>query len=157
MGRREFTIVPIMVGAINKESESHYGQILSHYLKDEETAFVVSSDFCHWGKRFDYTPYDESHGAIHMSIEAMDRKGMQTIEAGDPVGFSNYLKQTKNTICGRHPISVMLWALHHVKDEVPSMIKSIHYEQSSQCVTMRDSSVSYGVLAAHININSLRN
>jgi len=148
MGRRDFTIVPIMVGAISKESEELYGKLLSPYLKDKETSFVISSDFCHWGKRFDYTPYDESKGAIYQSIEAMDKKGMQIIESGDPVAFGNYLKQTKNTICGRHPISVMLWALHHLKEDIPSTIRFVHYEQSSQCANMRDSSVSYGVLAA---------
>jgi len=147
MGRHDFTIIPIMVGSIKQDAEEQYGKLLAPYLKDEETLFVVSSDFCHWGKRFDYTPYDESQGAIHQSIEALDRRGMQIIQGGDPIAFSNYLKETKNTICGRHPISVMLWALRHYQ-ESPAVIRLVHYEQSSQCTNMRDSSVSYGVLSA---------
>lgn len=33
---------------------------------------------------------------------------MSIIEQLDPVPFSNYLKKYHNTICGRHPIGVLL-------------------------------------------------
>lgn len=33
---------------------------------------------------------------------------MSIIEQLDPVSFSNYLKKYHNTICGRHPIGVLL-------------------------------------------------
>lgn len=42
------------------------------------------------GQRFRYTYYDESQGEI------------------DPMSFTNYLKKYRNTICGRHPIGVLL-------------------------------------------------
>ena len=39
---------------------------------------------------------------------------MTKIEALDPAAFSAYLKETQNTICGRHPIGVLLnVSLHH--------------------------------------------
>lgn len=150
MGKRDFTIVPIMVGSVSKESEELYGKILAPYLQQEGVAFVISSDFCHWGKRFDYTPYNADHGAIHKSIEEMDKEGMQLIASGDPLAFSGYLKRTKNTICGRHPISVFMWAAHYSKLNAKRefVIEPTHYEQSSQCVSRNDSSVSYGVLVA---------
>lgn len=52
--------------------------------------------------------YDKKHGAIHKSIEALDRMGMDIIETGDAESFKKYLLETENTICGRHPISVFL-------------------------------------------------
>lgn len=52
--------------------------------------FVISSDFCHWGKRFSYTPYNPEHGPIYKSIEHMDKEGMELIAKGDPVAFSAY-------------------------------------------------------------------
>lgn len=58
--------------------------------------------------RFNYTRYDKKHGAIYKSIEALDKMGMDIIETGDPDAFKNYLLETDNTICGRHPISVFL-------------------------------------------------
>lgn len=52
--------------------------------------------------------YDNTHGAIHKSIEALDKKGMDIIETGDPDAFKKYLLEFENTICGRHPISIFL-------------------------------------------------
>ena len=49
-------------------------KIFSKYLKDPENLFVISSDFCHWGKRFRYTYYDKSKGSIHESIEDLDKQ-----------------------------------------------------------------------------------
>lgn len=58
--------------------------------------------------RFKYVYYDKTHGAIHQSIEALDRMGMEIIETGDADAFKEYLTKYENTICGRHPISVFL-------------------------------------------------
>lgn len=33
---------------------------------------------------------------------------MSIIEQLDPISFTNYLKKYRNTICGRHPIGVLL-------------------------------------------------
>ena len=41
-------------------SEAQYGAILGPYLDDPANLFVISSDFCHWGKRFQFTFYDKS-------------------------------------------------------------------------------------------------
>ena len=35
-------------------------------------------------------------------------QGMDAIEKLEPGGFTEYLKNSKNTICGRHPIGVLL-------------------------------------------------
>lgn len=48
MYRKDISIVPILVGAINYDKEVTYGKLLAPYLAREDTFFVVSSDFCHW-------------------------------------------------------------------------------------------------------------
>ena len=35
-------------------------------------------------------------------------QGMETISSLDPKAFTAYLSDTHNTICGRHPIAVLL-------------------------------------------------
>ncbi|XP_039141398.1 protein MEMO1 [Dioscorea cayenensis subsp. rotundata] len=141
-------IVPILVGALSSESEAMYGRLLAKYVDDPKNFFSVSSDFCHWGYRFSYTYYDKKHGAIHKSIEALDRMGMDIIETGDADAFKKYLKEYDNTICGRHPISVFL---HMLKNSAMKInINFLQYEQSSQCRNMRDSSVSYASAAAKL-------
>ena len=49
--RGQFTVVPILVGALNEEKEIFYGRLLSKYLADQDNLFVISSDFCHWGEK----------------------------------------------------------------------------------------------------------
>lgn len=58
--------------------------------------------------------------------------------------FAEYLKRTKNTICGRHPIGMLLGALAKLeKGEHSPQLKWVRYEQSSACQDVNDSSVSY--------------
>lgn len=142
-------IVPILVGALNAENEAMYGRMLAKYVDDPTNFFSVSSDFCHWGSRFNYMHYDKKHGPIYKSIEALDKMGMEIIEAGDPDAFKQYLSEFDNTICGRHPISVFLHMLRNCSTKIK--INFLRYEQSSQCKTMRDSSVSYASAVAKLD------
>ncbi|KAI5309443.1 hypothetical protein KEM55_003226 [Ascosphaera atra] len=50
-------IVPIMVGATRQATEERLGEILAPFFRDPHTAIVISSDFAHWGQRFQYRFY----------------------------------------------------------------------------------------------------
>lgn len=64
---------------------------------------------CSWGSRFSYQYRDPSGGGeLWEQIERLDRAGMTLIEKQDAKGFATYLEQHANTICGRHPIGVLL-------------------------------------------------
>jgi len=168
----DIKIVPILVGSINKEKEVQYGGLLAPYLAREDTFCVVSNDFCHWGARFDYmhyypepppteipsinlrssrpSPSSFSKFPIHASISALDHEAMSLLTLPPSTAstahnnFATYLERTRNTICGRHPIGVLLGALTALeKDGHKPTIKWVRYEQSSQCFNINDSSVSY--------------
>lgn len=62
-----------MVGSLDTDQEAMYAQFLAPYFLDPENLFVISSDFCHWGDRFNYTYYDKKEGEIHQSIEKLDK------------------------------------------------------------------------------------
>ncbi|VEL25355.1 unnamed protein product [Protopolystoma xenopodis] len=144
---------------MNPEREAVYGKIFARYLADPENLFIISSDFCHWGKRFHYTSYDKRHGDIWKSIKALDHTGMQIIESMNPSAFSDYLQDYRNTICGRHPIGILLNAIETLRsgsnDSDGNNARTLHgaaqqfslkflqYAQSGQCQNMDDSSVSY--------------
>ncbi|KAG8444371.1 hypothetical protein GDO86_009528 [Hymenochirus boettgeri] len=148
----DLTIVPVLVGALSESKEQEFGKLFSKYLGDPSNLFVISSDFCHWGQRFRYTYYDESQGEIYRSIENLDKMGMNIVEQLDPVPFGNYLKKYHNTICGRHPIGVLLNAATELqKNGVNMSFSFLNYAQSSQCRNWQDSSVSYaaGALVVH--------
>lgn len=81
-------------------------------------------------------------------------KGMNLIENLDTKGFSDYLRDYGNTICGRHPIGVLLQAVQALQrnDSGPHpSLKFVQYAQSSKCHKMRDSSVSYAAASLILN------
>ncbi|OCK82522.1 UPF0103-domain-containing protein [Lepidopterella palustris CBS 459.81] len=156
-------LIPIMVGSTNANNERAFGQILAPYLADPTSVFVVSSDFCHWGSRFRYTYYQPRSGSayslrtsdraptgppIHESIGYIDGLCMDAIETGSHRSFLDVLEETGNTVCGRHPIGVVMAAIEVLKkedkiEEGKGKFKFVRYERSSDCQTLRDSSVSY--------------
>ncbi|RIA84778.1 MEMO1 family, partial [Glomus cerebriforme] len=161
-------IIPVLVGSLTADKEIFYGQLFAPYLADPSNLFIISSDFCHWGHRFSYTYYSTpSDDAIYLSrrsdtpltipiyksIENLDRRGMDLIEKINHKEFTSYLAKTKNTICGRHPIGVLLCAIEalpnynngneKVDESQQPRIRFIHYAQSSHVKHEGDSSVSY--------------
>lgn len=104
-----FTIVPILVGGLSVAKEKAFGELLATYFADPANLFVISSDFCHWGARFRFT-YTEPGVPIHTAVEHLDRRAIELIERQDADGFAAYLDKEQNTICGRHPIGVLLRA-----------------------------------------------
>jgi MEMO1 family protein len=161
-------LIPILVGETDSENHRTYGEILAKYMEEKDTAFIVSSDFCHWGKRsFDYTYYlpaspsadaagyslqskDESpkNPPIHESIKRLDMMAMAAIKGGKLEDFLANLKMTRNTVCGRHPIALIMAALELLRSENKlqgenGLFKLLEYQQSSRVTDIRDSSVSY--------------
>uniref|UniRef100_A0A8C6C4Z0 Protein MEMO1 n=1 Tax=Monodon monoceros TaxID=40151 RepID=A0A8C6C4Z0_MONMO len=140
----EFTIIPVLVGALSESKEQEFGKLFSKYLADPSNLFVVSSDFCHWESVL--------WNGFTNELPSFPQRGMSIIEQLDPVSFSNYLKKYHNTICGRHPIGVLLNAITELQKNGMNMSFSfLNYAQSSQCRNWQDSSVSYaaGALTVH--------
>ncbi|KAF9379062.1 hypothetical protein CPB97_009194 [Podila verticillata] len=166
----DVTVIPILVGGLSEVKETIYGKLLAPYLDNPENLFIISSDFCHWGTRFDYTYYTDEHGnvtqslhpkgqrhthassstssvvtgnqKIFESIRQLDHEGMARIEERSHRSFAQYLSRTHNTICGRHPIGVLLAAVEALGKE-EHRIQFVHYAQSSSVLKTTESSVSY--------------
>lgn len=51
------------------------------------------------------------------------------------------LSETGNTVCGRHPIGVVMAAMEELGGQ--GKFRFVRYERSSECVKVEDSSVSY--------------
>lgn len=104
-------VVPVLLGDGQPTEQDQIARTLSRFVA-EDTVFVVSSDFVHYGWRFDYVPFP-ANGAeeVREKLRALDGGALQYVCAGDADGFRQYVAQTGATICGRIPISVFL-ALH---------------------------------------------
>lgn len=156
-------LVPIMIGNTSANMEKRLGNLLAPYLKDPENAFVISSDFAHWGSRFRYMYYQPSSGPatslkssakpptdpeIHDSIKRVDFECMGACESGSHDAWLDKLAETGNTVCGRHPIGVVMAGLEEVakvdgKGDRPPGFKFVRYERSSEVRGVGESSVSY--------------
>jgi AmmeMemoRadiSam system protein B len=158
-------VVPVVVGALTPAQHAAAGALLAPYLADDANFFVISSDFCHWGSRFRYTPLPPAApggpppaARCAEFIGELDAAGMAAIEAGSAAGFTAYIADTRNTVCGRHPITVALAAAEALDGAAPGAssgagsgagsgrrhaFKFVKYAQSSAVRAMTDSSVSY--------------
>ncbi|EHH22023.1 hypothetical protein EGK_05205, partial [Macaca mulatta] len=95
----EFTIIPVLVGALSESKEQEFRKLFSKYLADPSNLFVVSSDFCHWGQRFRYSYYDESQGEIYRSIEHLDKMAITELQKnGMNMSFS-FLNYAQSSQC----------------------------------------------------------
>lgn len=180
-------IVPVLVGDGSEQEEKTFGELLSQYVKDPDTAWIVSSDFCHWGQRFSYRPEfhegsirnadaprgqgskrddiratpdwskvaeDPEAPEIHEVIKTLDQMAMDAVESGSHNDFYQVIHDTHNTVCGRHPIGVVMAALEVVAkeglQEGKGRFRFVQYQRSSLVKKHWDSSVSYAAAYAVI-------
>jgi len=73
---------------------------------------------------------------------------VEAIEQGSHEEFLRVLKETGNTVCGRHPIGIVMAALEVLREqggveEGQGKFRFVRYERSSEVMNLRDSSVSY--------------
>lgn len=151
-------IVPIMLGTTDASYDRSLAEALTGYFKDPTNAFAISTDFCHWGRRFDYTAYTtdpealdlrdlspvskvDSKVPIYKGIEILDKLGMTTASTGSYQKWSEYLEYTDNTICGRIPLGILILVLELAQSS--GRLQWIGYSQSSSVKDIHDSSVSY--------------
>lgn len=143
MGDHEFQLVPFLVGDLSWDEMINVSKVLKPYFEKENVLFAISSDFCHWGKRFRYTHYNKEDGQIWQSIDKLDHEGLKAIATLNPRTYRDYEDETQNTICGRNPITLLLHCIENSDLKGSVNFKCVDYSQSSQVVDMNDSSVSY--------------
>lgn len=134
-----------MVGRLSQSSRLDIAQKLSSTLGDlKDVLFVISSDFCHYGQRFEYHRFKDD---ISARIKELDLAGFQAISTNNPDTFQQYLSTTGNTICGREPLLLFLTLLSKYKSTCSW--KLLSYSQSNEISSQSDrldrldSSVSY--------------
>ncbi|CCK72993.1 Mho1p KNAG_0M01400 [Huiozyma naganishii CBS 8797] len=177
-GARGAQVVPIMVSHASREKYASLAAVLAEQLASQRAIVVVSSDFCHWGRRFEYTGYVGSQEElttalaeeteveeltarsklahhrlpIWQSVELLDRGAMHVLESNDLDKWTEYLAITGNTVCGRNPLCVLLLALQQHRGGAPHW-EWVKYAQSSKVQDITQSSVSYA--SAYIKLPSV--
>ncbi len=98
------SIIPIVVGQLDKNKIEDAARILKKYLNDE-SIFIISSDFTHYGYRYSYVPFSDN---IEENIKKLDYGAIEEIKKINPEGFLKYIQKTQATICGYIPIAILL-------------------------------------------------
>jgi AmmeMemoRadiSam system protein B len=146
----QLQVLVVYVSKTTAASQAEYAKLLEPYCTPDDSFVLLSSDFCHWGKRFDYThlPANVAPGTQRSDqIEQLDREGCAAIGSGDAQVFREYMNATQNTICGQAPI-LMFMEMSKLKGW-SSKFDFNGYDQSHTVVTEDDSSVSY--VSCHIS------
>ena len=165
-------VVPMMISHNNAEINDQLGILLANAFKDPHfhNYIIVSSDFCHWGKRFGYTAYasseedikelmseqggddleslttrsklDHHDVSIWESISILDHYAMNMLGKMNVDQWELYLEATGNTICGQHPLKLVIGMIEREIKETSRKEWKWHwldYSQSSHAKKITDS------------------
>ncbi len=100
----EVKLVPIVIGTLSDESEIRLmAEILKGYVARGDLV-IVSSDFTHFGPRYDYQPFKSD---IKEGIRKLDSRAFQLLSTRNLDHFLQFEAETKDTICGFFPCSVL--------------------------------------------------
>lgn len=128
------TIVPLIVGNLKDATTSF---VIAQQLKaiiDPWTLVVVSSDFVHYGKRFEYDLFKKN--TINQ-VRMLDSLALEAISKKSTQAFDSFLEDTTSTICGQNPIKILLALLEqgflgNVEARLASYYTSAHLAQAKE-------------------------
>lgn len=142
-----FKLVPVLVGRTMPEDEKAFARKLA-LLADGKTLFVFSTDFIHYGPRFDYSPFGPMSTACRQRIHETDSKAVALLTKIDASGFRSFLEETGATICGRHGLSTLMELLpritpsaqatllaHYASTDIPGMADANSVDYVSMAFT----------------------
>jgi len=145
--RQPFRIVPILVSRVDAAAWTRIAEAIAPFV-DEGTLLLVSSDFTHFGTRFGYTPFRTD---LDMNLRRLDKGALVPILALDPGGLARYEQETDITVCGIHPIGILLETLRRPELQQrwggAPRGRILEYYRSADRVGDFDGSVSYAAVA----------
>jgi len=106
------TLVPVLIGASSGQEELQKIAKTIAPILDDNTVIVVSSDFSHFGAAYGWAPFPagpELQGRL-FKLCSSTAELISRIEAG---AFERQVEISGDTVCGRHPIYVLLQLLSH--------------------------------------------
>lgn len=135
---KNFKIVPIVVGELDRETSLRIAKTLSSLI-DDETLVIASSDFTHYGNNYGYMPFKDN---VKENLEKLDMGAFAEIKKLDTKAFQGYIEKTGATICGRNSISLLI-------DMLPpdTGVELLKYDTSGAITSDFSNSVSYMSIA----------
>ena len=101
---KDFRLVPLLVGRMATEDYAKAAEAIIPWV-DSGTLLVASSDFTHFGSRYGYEPFKDD---VPNKLRQLADQAAAPILNCDFDGFLGHLDGTRDTICGRGPIALLL-------------------------------------------------
>lgn len=143
------TVLPIIVGHnLTQKQCEEVAKALKPYI-DEATCIVVSSDFLHYGRSYNFMPF-QGQTCLLERIRALTNEVMQPIFNSSFSEFQAVLARTKANVCGYEPISILLSLLadQQFKRYVPYLVGyATSSDDKKDQKEIAEGTVSYGTIA----------
>jgi len=132
---KKYKIVPILFGMLDKKDFKKIAATIKRHIIPH-TLVIASTDFTHYGKNFDYTPFKKDIGK---NIKKLDMGMIAPILDLDFKKCYDYKMKTRITMCGFSPVCVLL-NLFDAKTHKGTLL---NYSQSAERTGDFGLSVSY--------------
>jgi MEMO1 family protein len=116
----KFSLVPILVGRLSDQEYFDMAAALAEIV-DSHTVVIASSDFTHRGANYGYEVPD-GPGTIKTRLARLDQGSIDQITKMSRKGLLAYADKTGTTICGLHPIALLLELLGRFPGNRPHLI-----------------------------------
>ncbi len=97
-------IIPMLVPSMTSTLATEAAAVLAS-LADNNTLFMVSTDFTHYGASYGYVPFTDN---LPAALEELDSGAILKILAGDADGLRRYGQKTGITMCGLEAAAIAL-------------------------------------------------
>ncbi len=99
-----FYLLPVVIGQLEMGDHEQIAAGLREIIEPGDVV-IASSDFTHQGHRFGFVPYAEN---VRENIQRLDMGAVETVLTKNSAAFLGYVRQTGATICGAHPIGILM-------------------------------------------------
>jgi AmmeMemoRadiSam system protein B/AmmeMemoRadiSam system protein A len=136
--------VPVYVSRLAPDERRTAARALAS-LAREGAALVASSDFTHYGRAFNFTPFpaDEWAGS---RIRELDESAIEAAGSLRSGMFIDAVCASRATVCGVEPIALLLDAISELEDGGEVFAETLDYQTSGEITGDYAHSVSYAAL-----------
>lgn len=148
-----FKIIPLIIGQIDKKNYTSISNTIKNII-DENTLVVISSDFIHYGKNYNYTPFKRN---ILDFIRFIDSAALEAIGKQSYKMFNEVLQNTGATICGQNAIKILLKLL---EDKTFGQIEprlTCYYTSAQISQARKNNNINIQKLLSNIPDNKVKN
>lgn len=136
-------LVPLYVGDLDGAELATAARKLAWRMEQGDVV-IASTDFTHYGEAYGYTPFPNDED-LPRNLMQRARVTFDLIGGLDVKEFDSFVSSTRENLCGRAPIRLLMAALAELGEDIyPSMVD---YLASGELSGDHSLSVGYGALA----------